>query len=63
MWNIDVQMYTNSKEVDMIDSATGRNVVLPGRLSYLQWDATVVKTNDGWKSGDAMNETVFRCLA
>lgn len=61
--SIDVQMCTDSEEVDMIDSATGKSVVPPGRPSYLQWNVTVVKTNDGWKFGDATNETVLRCPA
>ena len=61
--SIDVQMCTDSEKVDMIDSATGKSVVPPGRPSYLQWNVTVVKTNDGWKFGDATNETVLRCPA
>ena len=47
---------------DMIDSATGKSIIVPGqRPSYLQWNVTVVKTNDGWKFGDATNETVLKC--
>lgn len=61
--SIDVQMCTDSEKVDMIDSATGKSVVPPGRPSYLQWNVTVVKTNGGWKFGDATNETVLRCPA
>lgn len=61
--SIDVQMCTDSEKLDMIDSATGKSVVPPGRSSYLQWNVTVVKTNDGWKFGDATNETVLRCPA
>ena len=61
--SIDVQMCTDSEKVDMIDSATGKSVVPPGRPSYLQWNVTVVKTDGGWKFGDATNETVLRCPA
>ena len=62
--SIDVQMCTDSEKVDMIDSATGKSIIVPGqRPSYLQWNVTVVKTNDGWKFGDATNETVLRCPA
>ena len=62
--SIDVQMCTDSEKVDMIDSATGKSIIVPGqRPSYLQWNVTVVKTDDGWKFGDATNETVLRCPA
>ena len=60
---VDVQMCTDGGQVDVIDSATGESVVLPGRSRYLQWNVTVVKTEEGWKFGDATNENTVGCSA
>ena len=60
---VDVQMCTDAGKVDVIDSATGESVVVPGRPRYLQWNVTVVKTEDGWKFGDATNEDALGCSA
>ena len=60
---VDVQMCTDVGQVDVIDSATGKSVVPPGRSRYLQWNVTVVKTEEGWKFGDATNEDALGCSA
>ena len=60
---VDVQMCTDGGQVDVIDSATGESVVLPGRSRYLQWNVTVVKTEEGWKFGDATNNRTLGCSA
>ena len=60
---VDVQMCTDVGQIDLIDSQTGKSVVVPGRPRYLQWNVTVVKTEDGWKFGDATNENALRCPA
>ena len=60
---VDVQMCTDVGQVDVIDSATGESVVVPGRPRYLQWNVTVVKTEDGWKFGDATNDRAMGCPA
>jgi len=60
---VDVQMCTDAGQVDVIDSATGKSVVPPGRPRYLQWNVTVVKTEEGWKFGDATNDTAPECPA
>ena len=60
---VDVQMCTDVGQVDVIDSATGESVVLPGRSRYLQWNVTVVKTEEGWKFGDATNNRTLGCSA
>ena len=60
---VDVQMCTDVGQVDVIDSATGESVVPPGRSRYLQWNVTVVKTEEGWKFGDATNNRTLGCSA
>ena len=60
---VDVQMCTDVGKVDVIDSATGESVVLPGRSRYLQWNVTVVKTEEGWKFGDATTDRTLGCSA
>ena len=54
--SVDVQMCTDAGKVDVIDSATGKSVVPIDRPRYLQWNVNVVKTEAGWKFGDATNE-------
>ena len=60
---VDVQMCTDGGKIDVIDSATGKSVVLPGRSRYLRWNVTVVKTEEGWKFGDATNDRALGCSA
>ena len=59
--SVDVQMCTDAGKVDVIDSATGKSVVPIDRPRYLQWKVNVVKTEAGWKFGDATNENALRC--
>ena len=60
---VDVQMCTDVGQVDVIDSATGKSVVISSqRPRYLQWNVAVVKTEEGWKFGDATNESAPGCL-
>ena len=61
--SVDVQMCTDVGQVDVIDSATGKSVVPVERPQYLQWNVNVVKTETGWKFGDATNENALRCPA
>ncbi len=62
--SVDVQMCTDAGKVDVIDSATGKSVVISSqRPRYLQWNVNVVKTETGWKFGDATNENALRCPA
>ena len=61
--SVDVQMCTDVGKVDVIDSATGKSVVPMDRPQYLQWNVNVVKTEAGWKFGDATNENALRCPA
>ena len=61
--SVDVQMCTDVGKVDVIDSATGKSVVPVDRPRYLQWNVHVVKTEAGWKFGDATNENALRCPA
>ena len=61
--SVDVQMCTDVGKVDVIDSATGKSVVPVDRPQYLQWNVNVVKTEAGWKFGDATNENALRCPA
>ena len=59
---VDVQMCTDAGKVDVIDSATGKSVVISSqRPRYLQWNVAVVKTEEGWKFGDATNESAPGC--
>ena len=59
---VDVQMCTDGGQVDVIDSATGKSVVISSqRPRYLQWNVAVVKTEEGWKFGDATNESAPGC--
>ena len=60
--SVDVQMCTDVGKVDVIDSA-GKSVVPMDRPQYLQWNVNVVKTETGWKFGDATNENALRCPA
>ena len=60
--SVDVQMCTDVGKVDVIDSA-GKSVVPVDRPQYLQWNVNVVKTETGWKFGDATNENALRCPA
>ena len=60
---VDVQMCTDSGSVDVIETATGKSKVAPGRPRYLQWNVAVVKTAEGWKFGDATNDDASRCPA
>ena len=60
---VDVQMCTDGGKVDVIDSATGKSVKLPGRSRYLRWNVAVVKTEEGWKFGDATNDRALGCSA
>ena len=60
--SVDVQMCTDAGKVDVIDSA-GKSVVPMDRPQYLQWNVNVVKTEAGWKFGDATNENALRCPA
>ena len=60
---VDVQMCTDGGQVDVIDSATGKSVKLPGRSRYLRWNVAVVKTEEGWKFGDATNDRALGCSA
>ena len=61
--SVDVQMCTDVGKVDVIDSATGKSVVPVDRPRYLQWNVNVVKTETGWKFGDATNEDALGCPA
>ena len=61
MRTVDVQMCTDVGQVDVIDSATGKSVKPPGQSRYLRWNVTVVKTEEGWKFGDATNESAPGC--
>ena len=64
MRTVDVQMCTDVGQVDVIDSTTGKSVVISAqRPRYLQWNVTVVKTEEGWKFGDATNEDAPECPA
>ena len=64
MRTVDVQMCTDVGQVDVIDSTTGKSVVISAqRPRYLQWNVTVVKTEEGWKFGDATNDTAPECPA
>ena len=63
MRTVDVQMCTDVGQVDVIDSATGKSVVLPGRSRYLRWNVAVVKTEEGWKFGDATTDRALGCSA
>ena len=58
---VDVQMCTDVGKVDVIDSATGKSVKPPGQSRYLRWNVTVVKTEEGWKFGDATNDSAPGC--
>ena len=58
---VDVQMCTDVGKVDVIDSATGKSVKPPGQSRYLRWNVAVVKTEEGWKFGDATNESAPGC--
>ena len=59
---VDVQMCTDAGKVDVIDSATGKSVVISSqRPRYLQWNVAVVKTEEGWKFGDATNDSAPGC--
>ena len=59
---VDVQMCTDVGKVDVIDSATGKSVVISSRRPrYLQWNVAVVKTEEGWKFGDATNDSAPGC--
>ena len=60
---VDVQMCTDGGQVDVIDSATGKSVKLPGRSRYLRWNVAVVKTEEGWKFGDATTDRALGCSA
>ena len=61
---VDVQMCTDAGKVDVIDSATGKSVVISSqRPRYLQWNVAVVKTEEGWKFGDATNDRALGCSA
>ena len=62
MRTVDVQMCTDVGKTDVIDSATGKSVVISAeRPRYLQWNVTVVKTEEGWKFGDATNDSAPGC--
>ena len=63
MRTVDVQMCTDVGKVDVIDSATGKSVKPPGQSRYLRWNVTVVKTEEGWKFGDATNDRALGCSA
>ena len=59
---VDVQMCTDVGQVDVIDLATGKSVVISSqRPRYLQWNVAVVKTEEGWKFGDATNDSAPGC--
>ena len=60
---VDVQMCTDVGKVDVIDSATGKSMVPPGRSRYLRWNVTVVKTEEGWKFGNATTDRALGCSA
>ena len=60
---VDVQMCTDVGQVDVIDSATGKSVKPPGQSRYLRWNVTVVKTEEGWKFGDATTDRALGCSA
>ena len=62
MRTVDVQMRTDVGKTDVIDLATGKSVVISSqRPRYLQWNVTVVKTEEGWKFGDATNDSAPGC--
>ena len=59
---VDVQMCTDAGKVDVIDLATRKSVVISSqRPRYLQWNVAVVKTEEGWKFGDATNDSAPGC--
>ena len=59
---VDVQMCTDVGKTDVIDLATGKSVVISSqRPRYLQWNVTVVKTEEGWKFGDTTNDSAPGC--
>ena len=59
---VDVQMCTDVGQVDVIDLATRKSVVISSqRPRYLQWNVAVVKAEEGWKFGDATNDSAPGC--
>ena len=61
---VTVQTCTDTINYNVVDSKTGEPVIKPGEHSiYLAWNIDVVKAGEGWKVGDATNETALRCPA
>ena len=58
---VQVQVCTDGREADFVDSKTGESIANPTRPRFLLWDMQVVKPATVWLIGDATNEVVGGC--
>ncbi len=58
---VQVQVCTDGREADFVDSKTGESIANPTRPRFLLWQMQVVKPATVWLIGDATNEVVSGC--
>ena len=58
---VQMQVCSDGRGAELIDSKTGEKVLNPTRPRFLLWDMQVVKPATVWLIGDATNEIVGGC--
>ena len=57
-----IEVCTDARNIDVIDSKTGKTVLKPGKRSpYLRWNINVVKLGENWRVRENTNDIALGC--
>ena len=57
-----IEVCTDARNIDVIDSKTGKTVLKPGERSpYLRWNINVVKLGESWRVRENTNDIALGC--
>ena len=57
-----IDVCTDARNIDVIDSKTGKTVLKPGKRSpYLRWSINVVKLGESWRVRENTNDIALGC--
>ena len=57
-----IEVCTDARNMDVIDSKTGKTVLKPGERSpYLRWNINVVKLGESWRVRENTNDIALGC--
>ena len=57
-----IDVCTDARNIDVIDSKTGKTVLKPGKRSpYLRWSINVVKLGENWRVRENTNDIALGC--